>query len=260
MDICFDPSLSADECIDKVNDNLKLIQNNRFFKFGTDSLMLSAFVDRKKRKNIAELGCGSGIISLLLASRDRAEKIHAIEVQSYFASLTDRNIRLNGLSDKVYVYEKNVVDVKGDIFGHEVDAVVSNPPYMKMTSGKHNVTEEKLAARHELYGTIDQFITCAARIIKHGGDLFIVYRQDRLTDLLVSMRNNRFEPKLITFVHPDPLSPPSFILIKAKYGAADGGLKVSEPFYIYNSPIKDGAERQYSDKMVSVLENGYMVP
>ena len=70
MDICFAPSLSADECIDKVNDNLKLIQNNRFFKFGTDSLMLSAFVDRKKRKNIAELGCGSGIISLLLASTE----------------------------------------------------------------------------------------------------------------------------------------------------------------------------------------------
>ena len=249
--------LSEDESIDVVNDNLRLIQNKRFFKFGTDALLLSAFVDTKLRQSIAELGCGTGIISLLLASRDRAKIIHAIEVQPYFASLTERNAELNGLSDKVMVYEKNVSDVKGDIFGREVDAVVTNPPYMKMTSGKHNDTEEKLAARHELHGTIDQFISCASRIIKHGGDLFVVYRQDRLTDLLVSMRTNRFEPKLITFVYPDSVSQPAFVMVKAKYGAATGGLKISEPFYIYDSPANKGEKRKYSDKMEFVLHNGY---
>ncbi len=251
-------NLFPDERIDYVNDDLRLIQNKRFFKFGTDSLLLAGFVNSKKYSSAVELGCGSGIISLLLLARDKVKTIDAIEVQPYFCSLAGRNAELNGLADRMTVHCGNVKNIKGSFLQKEVEIVVSNPPYMKMTSGKHNKASELLAARHELYATIEDFVACAAKLIKHGGDFYVVYRQDRLTDLIVAMKNSNFEPKVMTFVHSDSNSAPAFVLVKAKYGASGGGLKVTKPFYIYASAqSKDGA-REYSDEMRFLLENGYM--
>lgn len=252
-------NLSYDEQIDYVNDDLRLIQNKRFFKFGTDSLLLSGFVNSKKKYNSGvELGCGSGIISLLLLARNKVKNIDAIEVQPYFSSLSGRNAELNNLSDRMTVYCEDVKNIKGSFLPKEAEIVVSNPPYMKMNSGKHNKDSELLAARHELYATIDDFVSCAAKLIKHGGDFYVVYRQDRLTDLIVAMKNNNFEPKIMTFVHPDDASEPAFVLIKAKYGASGGGLKVTKPFYIYASAQNRSGVREYSEEMRFLLENGYM--
>ena len=55
---------------DRVNDGIILTQRNTGLKFGTDALFLSAFVPEKAKKTVAaELGSGTGIISLLLLQR-----------------------------------------------------------------------------------------------------------------------------------------------------------------------------------------------
>jgi len=252
-------NISSNEQIDYVNDDLQLIQNKNFFKFGTDSLLLSGFVNSKKKYNNAiELGCGSGIISLMLLARNKVKNIDAIEIQPYFCSLAGRNAELNELSDRMTVYCKDVKNIKGSFLSKETEMVVSNPPYMKMTSGRHNKDSELLAARHELYATINDFVSCAAKLIKHGGDFYVVYRQDRLTDLIIAMKNNNFEPKIMTFVHADTLSEPAFVLVKAKYGASGGGLKITKPFYLYASSQNKSGKREYSEEMHFLLKNGYM--
>ena len=58
------------ERIDKINENLSLIQKIDGLTFGTDALLLAAFIG-KKEESALELGGGSGIISMLLAARGR---------------------------------------------------------------------------------------------------------------------------------------------------------------------------------------------
>jgi len=40
----------------------------------------------------AELGCGTGVISLLISSRKKCRHVYAIEVQKEFAELTERKL------------------------------------------------------------------------------------------------------------------------------------------------------------------------
>lgn len=203
------------ETLTVVNDGIKLIQNPAGLTFGTDALMLAAFVRRAPNSIGAEFGSGSGIISLLLASRGKLKKIYAIENQEYYAGLTGRNAALNGLSDRVMPLHSDVRDLR-----EMYDVIFTNPPYMKVGAGKRNVDDGKYAARHEVCGDIFDFCRSAARNLKYGGSFYCVYRPDRAVDLLAAMRETAIEPKRIAFVSQDTLHKPSLMLVEGKRGGS----------------------------------------
>ena len=206
----------------KINDNLSLIQNENGLTFGSDAYLLSAFTSGGKGKIGADLGSGTGIIPLLLSSREKAAKIFAIEVQESFCDLIRQNAEINGFANRIIPICGNVKELKAADLGQELDFVVSNPPYMKIDSGKRNEFDEKFIARHEVCGNIGDFCACAGRLLKHGGKFYCVYRPDRLTDLICAMRENRLEPKVVTFVAATAESQPSMVLVRAIKGGASG--------------------------------------
>ena len=235
------------ERCDIVNDNLRLIQDTDGLTFGTDALLLAAYAEGKRRRG-CELGSGTGIISLLLLSREKLAEVTALEVQEHYAELTRRNAEENGLSDRLAAV---CSDVRDYACAESFDVVYTNPPYMKVIPGKENVSEKKNIARHEVMGDISDFCKCAARILKYGGSFLCVYRPDRLCDLICAMRESRLEPKRMTFVHADTDSEPSMVLIEAKSGARSG-MTLTRPLIIY----KDKTHAGYSADMEYILECG----
>ncbi len=219
------------EKLTEVNEKIKLIQKNNGLTFGTDAFLLAAYIKAQKNGTAIELGGGTGIISLLCAARDKFSKIYCAEIQQDFALLIERNARLNSLESKVTSLCADVRELKSTDIGLEVDAVFSNPPYMKANSGKRNEHDEKFIARHEVCGNIDDFCACAKRLLKHGGTFYCVWRPDRLTDLICALRENGLEPKEMCFVHANTKSVPSMVLIKAKKGAA-ASVVIEEPLFL----------------------------
>ena len=240
--------LKDGERIDKVNEKLTIIQKKDGLTFGTDAFMLASFIKGNPKHRALELGAGTGIISLLLTARDRFSSISALEIQEDFADLALRNVSLNRMNDRIQVLCKDVRETTVEDIGGEVDVVFSNPPYMKTDSGKRNDSDYKYIARHEVCGDIDAFCAAAFRLLKHGGKFYAVWRPDRLTDIIASMRKNRLEPKIMTFVHADSESIPSIVLISATKGGASG-MKVSAPLLLYDgkdrSRMSDAAQKIY---------------
>ena len=232
---------------DFVNDKLQLIQDTEGLTFGTDALLLAGYINGKYKYG-CEIGSGSGIISMLLSTRDKIGDIVALEIQSEYASLTARNAELNGLAQKIKTVHTDVREYKSE---REFDIVFTNPPYMKVDSGRKNEAEKKNIARHEVYGDINDFCRASRKLLKFGGTFAVVYRPDRLCDLLYAMRDNSLEPKRITFVHADAESEPSMALIEAKAGGKCG-LLVTRPLIIYS----DKSHTEYSDDMNYIMENG----
>ena len=233
--------INEGERLDEVNESLKLIQKTDGLTFGTDAYLLAAYMHANCGGSAVELGGGTGIISLLAASRNRFEKIFVAEIQEDYAKLIERNIALNGFEDRLEVICKDVRELKPADMGKEVDAVFSNPPYMKTDSGKANENEGKYIARHEVFGGIDDFCAAAYRLLKFGGRFYVVYRPDRLIDLIDALRRNRLEPKKMTFVQGDTKTAPSIVLIEAKKGAAPS-LTLTKNLIMYKDGSRDMSE------------------
>lgn len=235
------------ERIDKINENLSLIQKIGGLTFGTDTYLLSAFM--KKCKTAAELGSGTGVASLLCLTKNSAEKMYSFEIQPQFALLSQRNAALNGLGDRMAVAEKDIREISQTDTGGQIDAVISNPPYMKSDSGFSSKTEEMSIARRELNGTIVDFCEAAARILRHGGLFYSVWRPDRLCDLICAARSTGLEVKRMVTAYPDAKTKPCLVLTEAKKGAAPS-LVQSRPLIIY----KDGT-REYTEDMQMIYDN-----
>ncbi len=239
--------LYENERCDIVNDSLSLIQKTDGLLFGTDALLLAAYINAKY-KNAMELGGGTGIISMLLLTRNKAERIICLEAQEEFAELIKRNAELNALDTRLFPCHADIREYKAE---YECDLVFTNPPYMKTSSGKSNELDIKNIARHEVKGDIGDFILSAKRFLKYGGAFAAVYRTDRLADLIFAMREHGIEPKKATLVHADTESEPSMILVIGKKGAKSG-MTITKPLIIY----KDKSHREYSCDMDYIMEHG----
>lgn len=240
-------TLYENERIDFVNDSLSLIQKPDGLTFGTDALLLAGYVMGKYDQG-AELGGGSGIISMLLLTRDKVKTCTAIEVQEEYADLIKRNAELNRLSDRLSALCMDIRDYRPN---KECDLVFTNPPYMKADSGRANTLSKKNIARHEICGDISDFMRAGAGMLKFGGTLSAVYRPDRLTDIICAMRESGLEPKRMTLAFADTDSEPSMVLIEAKKGGKSGMLLTS-PLIIY----EDSSHKKYSADMDYIMENG----
>ena len=230
------------ERIDEVNEKIRLIQKKDGLTFGTDAFLLAAYMKEQRRGVAAELGCGTGIISLLCAAREKFSYIHAFEIQEDFATLTKRNIALNGLDARIECHLADIRSIKASDIGAEVDVVFANPPYMLTDSGKPNTSDAKNIARHEVCGGIDDFCACARRLLKHGGKFYCVWRPDRLSALFSALTENKLEPKEMTFVHADTETPPSVVLVSATLGGAPS-LKVTPPLVLHESFSGESSRR-----------------
>ena len=240
-------NLNENERVDKVNDSLSLIQKTDGLTFGTDALLLAAYISGKFDTGI-EIGGGSGIISMLLLTRDKVKNITAIEIQGEYAELIERNARLNNLDQRLTAVHMDARDYRPMC---EANLIFTNPPYMKDGGGKRNDTDSKNIARHEVNGNIAELIGAAARMLKYGGTFAAVYRPDRLTDIVAAMREKKIEPKRMTFVHADAESESSMVLIEGKRGGGCG-MHLTRPLIIY----KDRSHSAYGEDMDHIMQFG----
>ena len=250
MDIATDGvSLREGERLDEINENLRLICKKGALTFGTDAYLLSAFARAFPREDCADLGSGTGVISLLCASRGKYRRIFAAEIQEEFCDLIRRNAALNGLEERITVLDGDVRERTQADTGGALAAVIANPPYMAAGAGLTHADSRMETARRELNGTIYDFCAAASRLLKSGGLFYTVFRPDRMTDLSAALRAASLEPKRMVTVYPDTESRPCLILVESR---RDGSPELiqSPPLIIY----KSRTDRTYTAAMQRIYD------
>lgn len=226
--------LKENEIIDDLQcNNLKIIQNNKFFKYGIDAVLLSNFVKtNKKSVKVVDLGTGTGIISILLTAKIDVNKIYSIEIQEKVADMARRSVELNNLKEKVEILNVDLKEVDKHIEGSSIDIIVTNPPYQKNNSGLQNEVEEKKISRHEIYCNIEDICKKSKYLLKDKGELYMVHRPERLVDVIYNLKKYNLEPKELRYVQSNTESAPVLFLLKA---VKNGGsfLKTLKPLVVY---------------------------
>lgn len=239
---------------EKLSGEINAAQDKRGLILTSDACLLAAFVGKNAKTGICELGAGSGVISLMLLSRNKIKSALCVDFQPDMCRIANENAKNNGFSGKMAAVCADVLDFKTE---KPFDAVVSNPPYFKSGDGKKNLSKQDELCRHETTADIGGFARCASRILKDGGAAYFCYDPARSVDLYCALRAAGLEPKAELFVYPTPSHRPSLLLVTAKKGAKSG-LVTYRPLFLYeNEPGGDLSEdyKKIKENMdISVLK------
>ena len=228
---------------------LRIIQSPASFCFGTDSVLLAHFALRglekaSKRSRLADLGAGSGVLSLLINARTGIP-VTAIELDAEACGRLKRSLELNGVADGITAVNADYLDPALDI-GPEFDFAVCNPPYFRRDQGS---LSKSGCATHELTADIGAICKAAARLIKFGGKLFLCFPAERLAEGITALAASGLEPKLMRLVKTRPGQRPYLALIRANRGAKPG-LIIENELVIYgeNGAYTEEVDGYYNER------------
>lgn len=229
-------SLKENERIDDLQrNNYKIIQDPDRFCFGMDAVLLSGFARAKEGEKVLDLGTGTGIIPILMSAKTRAEHITGLEIQPDSADMAARSVKLNGLEDKIKIVTGDIKEAVSLFGAASFDVVTCNPPYMTEHHGLTNPEAPKAIARHELLCSLEDVVSQGSKLLRPGGNFYMVHRPFRLVDIIVLMRQYRLEPKRMKLVYPFVDKEPNMVLIEANRGGR-ARMTVEKPLIVYKEP------------------------
>jgi tRNA1Val (adenine37-N6)-methyltransferase len=192
-----------DETVDDLlYGELKLIQKKKGNRYSVDALLLADFVLPliKPKHKILDLGCGNGVIALILAKRSKAH-ITGVEIQAGLAGTAKRNVQLNGLEKKVAVLRADARKLEQSLQPESFDIMVSNPPFRKVGMGLISSNKERAIARYELKLTMQECLKAASALVKSKGKIFLVYPNERYNELVRELNCSGLYPARIRFAY-----------------------------------------------------------
>ncbi len=211
---------------------LRIVQKKSGYRFSIDALLLAHFVILKEGEECVDLGTGSGVVALILACRGHGGRILGIEIQEELAAMAGRSVELNGLSGCVEIRQGDIRRPASCLAPASFDAAVFNPPYRRLRSGRTNPDPGKAVARHEIEGTVGDFLAAAAYALRDKGRAYAIYPARRMVELISRMRAGRIEPKRLRIVHSRPGGRGEFILVEGVKGGREE-MTVLPPLYLY---------------------------
>ena len=170
---------------------------------------------------------------MLSAKVSNLKKIYGVEIQKDVADMARRSVELNGLQEKIEILNKDLKIIDEDLKPGTIDAITVNPPYKAKNSGIINEEDSLTISRHEVCCTLEDIIKQSAKLLKFGGNFYMVHRPERLVDIMFYMRKYKVEPKRIRFVHPNKESVANLVLIEGSR-AGRPFLKFEKPLYVYD--------------------------
>lgn len=199
--------------------NLKILQDDKEYRFTSDSVLLANFFKAKKGDNVVELCSGSGVISILGTAKTNAENFYLFEIQRNLAKMCEESVKINNLTN-IYVHNCNLSLAPEILKGKRIDVVVVNPPYY--TDSTKSEADNIDIATHERATTLSEIIKTSSNLLKFGGNFYMVHIASRLAEICYEMVKVDLQPKKIVLVKPTPTKPANVVLIKATKGAKVG--------------------------------------
>ena len=219
---------------DLVGKNLKIYQDDDYFKFSLESILLPNFVTINLRdQKILDLCSGNAPIPLVLSTKTK-KKIIGVELQKEIFALAKKSIEINHLEDQITILNEDVKNLKNIFEGDTFDIITVNPPYFKTSDNSYlNNNKIKTNARHEKSLTLEELIKIVKYLLKNNGSFYMVHRTERLIEIIDLLKSNNLMPKKIQFIYPKKDSSSKLFMIKAVKNGKNG-LEVMDSLYIHN--------------------------
>ncbi len=165
--------ITADELTsDAITASYRLTQRRRGHRFSVDDLATAWEAARAAAPGaptFLDLGCGVGSVLLMVAWRLPAARCFGIEAQDVSMELARRNVHDNGLGERVRLLHGDLREVTRDWPHGPCALVTGTPPYLPLGTASASPDPQRAAARIELRGGVEDYLTAAARVLSPDG-------------------------------------------------------------------------------------------
>jgi tRNA1Val (adenine37-N6)-methyltransferase len=151
-------------------------------KVGTDGVLLGAWAEGGKR--ILDIGCGTGVVSLMMAQRFTDARITAIDIIEDCCRQTLVNAEKSLWGERIKVEHCSLQDFTklistSDSEGgnaHSFDCIVSNPPFF--VNSLKNPDKARATARHEDSLPFGVMAKCVSGLLANGGLFSVILAEE----------------------------------------------------------------------------------
>ena len=157
-------------------------QDKSVFRVGTDAVLLGSLASVEERNNILEIGCGTGIISLMLAQRNMKANILAIDIDENAVELSNRNFKNSLFSERLKVEWADFNHFKNE---NLFDLIVCNPPYFEA-----NPSEKDVLARQKIALNFEDLIRSTAQYLNKNGVFSVIIPAEDFANFLKIAEQN----------------------------------------------------------------------
>ena len=216
MSAAIDDTITDDAAL---GGRLRLLQPKRGHRFGHDAILLAAAVPAKPGERAADLGAGVGAAGLALAKRVDGVLLTLIEIDPALCELARKNAARNEMADRVSVV---ALDVAAPVSSFDdanfkaasADHVLMNPPFNDAVRTQASPDAARRVAHVAQQGSIATWVDAAARLLKPGGMLTLIYRADGLDVVLEALARDFESPRVLP-IYPKPGVPPIRVIVQA---------------------------------------------
>ena len=213
-------------------DGLRFVWDDTLFRPGTDSFLLSSLPKLSAGLRVCDLGCGTGLLGLLLLQRQSELTITGIDIQPAAVALAERAAAENRLTERLTFRCIDLRQVRQHFSTGSFDLVVCNPPYYPPASGKVSGDSARRTARSETEASLADICAAASYLLRWPDydkklDEFLApweaengFASTCWHDIL--LREAGMEPKRLRFVQNRPDTAPSLFLIEGCRGGKPG--------------------------------------
>lgn len=228
------------------NSGVRIFQDKKLYSFNLDTILLYNFTKPAKKGVIVDLCSGNGAIGLSLTSKTKAQ-IKLVELQKSLSDLAQKSIDENHLKDHVQLINDDLKNIQSYIVHDSVDTIVCNPPYFPIDS-HHKIKDNPVLAiaRHELKTNLSEILHESMVLLKENSHLFMVYRPERMDELIKEMLENKLRPKRIKFVRSTINKNANLVLIDAIKTVKQSSLVIEPDLIMY----QDGKLTKEAEKII----------
>ncbi len=140
-------------------------------KVSTDACLLGAWAPFSAGiPEVLDIGCGTGLLSLMIAQRFGAARITALELDTDAAGEASENVANSPWAERIKVVQGNLLS--HDFGDQKFAGIICNPPFFQKSLGAQSAARH--AARHDDGLPLPALFSQVERLLSAGGQLALL--------------------------------------------------------------------------------------
>lgn len=181
-------------------------------KVGTDGVLLGAWTPLPHEGQVLDIGCGSGLIALMIAQREQLLRVTGIDVDEDAVVQARENVEASPFANRVDIRLCSLQQLSAaDECAASFDAVVCNPPFFQDSLLPPDL--QRSLARHTTTLPFEELAAGASRLLRTGGRLSVIIPTTSLDEFRLLCFSHKLYPEACCYVKTTSRKAPKRVMV-----------------------------------------------